>query len=202
MTITKNEKRILQVVGSIALFVLIFVGIVLPEMQTRETLKVRNEELVLEHKQKALLLKDVSVDQQYAEEIEEAKKNYNFFYSALNSYTIDKIINDLLKKYELNVSMLNITEYQDATYDFERLEEQELKVLVRSTVNINVSGQYQKILSFIEELNNTSPCLLVEMISITNNRSDATGIYEKDAILSIYIYGIDVVIENLEAILQ
>ncbi|MGL5258520.1 MAG: hypothetical protein ACRC7V_00265 [Lachnospiraceae bacterium] len=202
MTITKNEKRILQVVGSIALFVLIFVGIVLPEMQTRETLKVRNEELVLEHKQKALLLKDVSVDQQYAEEVEEAKKNYNFFYSALNSYTIDKIINDLLKKYELNVSMLNITEYQDATYDFERLEEQELKVLVRSTVNINVSGQYQKILSFIEELNNTSPCLLVEMISITNNRSDATGRYEKDAILSIYIYGIDVVIENLEAILQ
>lgn len=202
MTITKNEKRILQVVGSIALFVLIFVGIVLPEMQTRETLKVRNEELVLEHKQKALLLKDVSVDQQYAEEVEEAKKNYNFFYSALNSYTIDKIINDLLKKYELNVSMLNITEYQDATYDFESLEEQELKVLVRSTVNINVSGQYQKILSFIEELNNTSPCLLVEMISITNNRSDATGRYEKDAILSIYIYGIDVVIENLEAILQ
>lgn len=198
MTLTKREKILLQVMVCLGAFSLILVFLVLPQMEKRVSLSVSTQQLEQEYQEKEALLSNEELDTQYDTELAKAKENYNYFYSVLNSYSIDEIINSLIQQYELSVYSLNIGDYEDASYDFTRLEEEKLKILVKSTVNLTVSGEYSKILAFIAALNEKSPCLSVDTVSMAQNTDSASGTESMTASFRIYIYGINVKLETLD----
>lgn len=75
------------------------------------------------------------------------------FYSVLNSYNIDKIVNDLAKENSLYVQSLQIGEYTDASSDFNIETEEATEAAVNTAEDIteetaseseNISGQKRK----------------------------------------------------------
>lgn len=198
MNIKKKEKIALQVLLLTAIFAVILSLLLLPAMEEKALASADLDLASLELEEKQELMADTGLDERHKEAMEEAEKNYNYFYSVLNSYTIDTIINTLVQKHDMSISMLNIGEYEDATYDFPKLEEEELKVLVKSTVNLTISGNYTNMIRFMDALNQKSTGLRVDMLSIYENTMDATGRHGMTASFRIYIYGVDVQIESLQ----
>lgn len=200
MTLTKREKMLLQIGLCLILFCVIFVYLLLPQMEERDTLIAKKEEVEFSYEKKQMLLANITLDKRYEEAANKARENYDYFYGVLNSYTIDGIVNHLLKEYELTVHTLDISDYEDAAMDFEEAKEQP-EILVRSTVSLSVSGNYDKILGFMKALNEKSPCLRVDTFSLQKNASDATGSQGMTASFRIYIYGIDIKAEELNTML-
>lgn len=198
MNLKKKEKIALQVLLLTAVFAVIFSLLLIPAMEEKALAAADLDLARLELEEKQELMADTGLDERHKEAMEEAEKNYNYFYSVLNSYTIDTIINTLVQKHDMSISMLNIGEYEDATYDFPKLEEEELKVLVKSTVNLTVSGNYTNIIRFMDALNQKSTGLRMDLLSIYENTMDATGRQGMTASFRIYIYGVDVQIESLQ----
>lgn len=196
MTLTKREKLLLQIMVCLAVFSLILVFLVLPQMEEKVSLNAQKDELTAELDKKEVLLADQTLQTRYDEAFTKAQENYDYFYDVLNTYTIDEILNSLIQEYGISVASLNISDYEDANADFEELDDSELKVLVKSTVNLTVTGDYQQILKFVGAMNDKSPCLNVDTISIVPN-TDSVNENDMTAAFRIYIYGINVKTEGL-----
>lgn len=202
MVLTKREKILLMVLGCLLLFALELSLFISPSATAYLESDVELQELESELTKVEATLQYPELEQRLRAEKERAQENYQYFYSVLNSYTIDGIVNNLLQQEQLKIINLEITPYEDAYYDFAPLgsdveggEEEVMEpdhVLVKSVVSMNIQGEYNNILHFIDELNKTSTCLRVSNMSIAKNDlgiEEETGI---SAYLTIFIYGIDV----------
>ena len=199
LTVSKREKLLLEIVLLVGTFALILVFLVMPAQEEKIALEVEQESTELELQEKERLLMNDTLESSYQDALTEAKENYDYFYAVLNSYTIDEILNTLIKEHGINVVSMNISEYEDAAYDFPETAE-ELDVLVKSIVNLTVTGEYQNILSFMDAMNAKSTCLRMDMVNISENTQDATGTEGMIANFRIYIYGIDIILEELQDI--
>lgn len=199
LTVSKREKLLLEIVLLVGAFALILVFLVMPAQEEKIALEVEQESTELELQEKERLLMNDTLESSYQDALTEAKENYDYFYAVLNSYTIDEILNTLIKEHGINVVSMNISEYEDAAYDFPETAE-ELDVLVKSIVNLTVTGEYQNILSFMDAMNAKSTCLRMDMVNISENTQDATGTEGMIANFRIYIYGIDIILEELQDI--
>lgn len=200
MTLTKREKVLLQIVVCLAFFSLILVVFFLPEMEQKVKLTAQEEEIKADYDRKNELLGDETLEMRYEEALLKAQENYDYFYSVLNSYTIDEILNSLIKEHGLQVSVLSIGDYEEADSDFEELDDTQLKVLVKSTANVSVSGSYEQILKFIGAMNEKSPCLKVDTVSIVPNTESVVPGYMTGT-FRIYVYGINSKTEGLDIVL-
>lgn len=200
MTLKKSEKILLQILVLVAAFALILVFWVMPEAERKIRLKTLSDALDQELDEKQQLLLNPQIDERYQEEKQKAEENYDYFYSVLNGYSIDEIINSIAQEKQLSITSLNIGEYIDASTDFQLVSEENLDVLVKSTVSLTVLGSYQNILGFMEALNEKSTCLRMSLVSINENRDDATGSEGMSASFRIYIYGIDVELDDTETV--
>ncbi|MBO5292972.1 MAG: hypothetical protein J6B10_07330 [Lachnospiraceae bacterium] len=196
MTLKKSEKILLEILVLVAGFAAVLVFFFMPEAERRIELQSLSEELETELNEKQLLMLNQTLDESCAEARRQAEKNYDYFYSVLNGYSIDEIINRIAQEKNLAITTLNIGEYEDASADFTENVEGELSVLVKSTVNVTVLGSYDNILEFMDAVNEKSTCLRMNLISITENQNDATGEQGMLATFRIYLYGINVELEK------
>lgn len=196
MTLKKSEKILLEILVLVAGFAAVLVFFFMPEAERRIELQSLSEELETELNEKQLLMLNQTLDENCAEARRQAEKNYDYFYSVLNGYSIDEIINRIAQEKNLAITTLNIGEYEDASADFTENVEGELSVLVKSTVNVTVLGSYDNILEFMDAVNEKSTCLRMNLISITENQNDATGEQGMLATFRIYLYGINVELEK------
>lgn len=201
--LTKREKILLQILGILLLLGLIMSFLFTPAV----TSLVKSKADLAEAEEELIRVREIyeypGLDERMKQEIDTAEANYEYFYSVLNSYTIDGIVNKLLQKNQLKVMGLGITPYEDASYDFLPAEadmeygdgssEQKVeKVLVKSTITVNVEGGYNNILRFIDDLNGTSSCLRVNSMTIGDKVGVLGDTYEKVASLKIYVYGVNI----------
>jgi Tfp pilus assembly protein PilO len=198
MTLKKSEKILLQLLVIFAAIALGAVFLLLPALDEKQVLTEEHNDLRQEYQSRQELLENQSLDEKYKEAKETAKENYNYFYAVLNSYTIDGIINKTAQDRNLSIQSLSIGKYEEAAEDFEEKTGNKLEVLVKSVVSISVKGTYGNILGFVDDLNEKSPCLRISLVSVTENNADATGNEPMVASLKIYIYGIDVKLDELE----
>lgn len=198
MTLKKSEKILLEILVLVAGFAVLLVFFFLPQAQRKIELTSLSEELEQELNEKKLLMLNENLDEECAAARREAQKNYDYFYAVLNGYSIDEIINSIASEKNLSITSLNIGDYEDASADFTETVEGELSVLVKSTVNLTVLGSYEDILDFLDAMNQKSTCLRMNLISITENTDDATGEKGMSAAFRIYLYGIDVELEEEE----
>lgn len=192
MTLKKSEKILLQILILLAAFAAILVFLVMPEMEQKLELDAEAESLEIELNEKQRLMNSTALEENYQTQKDLADENSNYFYSVLNGYSIDEIVNEVAQEKELFIKSLSIEPYQDASGDFVAATGQESDVLVKSTVNLTVLGNYQNILDFMDALNAKSTCLRVSLVNITDNQNDATGTQGMAAVFKIFIYGINV----------
>lgn len=202
MTLTKREKKLLHIFATFLLFGIILSFLYLPEKQRQLELKEEMNRLETENEKVQSLLADTLLEGRLEREQMLAEKNYDYFYSQLNSYTIDTIVNNLLQKNDLYVSTLQISPYEDAVYDFPLAAEEgteedggqaaEESVLVKSTINVSVAGKYENMLQFMADLNDKSTCLRIDLVSVEENNLIAEETGSATGIFRIYIYGVKV----------
>lgn len=192
MALKKSEKILLQILILLAAFAAILVFLVMPELERKLELDTQAEELELELIEKQQLMNNPTLKENYQTQKELAEENANYFYSVLNGYSIDEIVNEVAQEKELFIKSLSIEPYQDASGDFIATTGQESDVLVKSTVNLTVLGNYQNILDFMDALNAKSTCLRMSLVSLSDNQNDATGTQGMTGVFKIFIYGIDV----------
>ena len=192
MTLKKSEKILLQILILFAAFAAILVFLVMPEMERKLELDTQAEELELELIEKQQLMNNPTLEENYQTQRALAEENANYFYSVLNGYSIDEIVNEVAQEKDLFIKYLSIEPYQDASGDFVATTGQESDVLVKSTINLTVLGNYQNILEYMDALNAKSTCLRMSLVSLSENQNDATGTQEMSGVFNIYIYGIDV----------
>ena len=163
MTLKKSEKILLEILILLAAFAVILMFLVLPEAEKKIELETLSGELEIEllEKQQLMLQKDLQERYDAAKEL--ARENYDYFYSVLNGYSIDEIVNGIAQEKNLAITSLNIGNYEDASSDFTIETGETLDVLVKSTVNVTVLGGYDDILAFMDALNEKSPCLRINM---------------------------------------
>ena len=192
MTLKKSEKILLQILILLAAFAAILMLLVMPELERKMELDAEAEALEIELTEKQQLMNNPVLEENYQTQRDLAEENSNYFYAVLNGYSIDEIVNEVAQEKELFIRSLSIEPYQDASGDFVATTGQESEVLVKSTVNLTVLGNYQNILDFMDALNEKSTCIRMSLVSLTDNQNDATGTQEMAAVFKIFIYGIDV----------
>lgn len=196
MTLKKSEKILLEILILFAAFAVILVFLVMPEAQNKIEAQSLNESLEAEYSEKQQLLKDPELDNRYEEQKAIAQENYDYFYSVLNGYSIDEIVNGIAVDNQLAVTSLTIGDYENASGDFVAVTGESLEVLVKSIVDVTVIGSYEDILAFMDDMNAKSTCLRMSLISISENHDNATDTEEMLGVFRIYIYGIDVELQN------
>lgn len=196
MTLKKSEKILLEILILFAAFAVILVFLVMPEAQNKIEAQSLNESLEAEYSEKQQLLKDPELDNRYEEQKAIAQENYDYFYSVLNGYSIDEIVNGIAVDNQLAVTSLTIGDYENASGDFAAVTGESLEVLVKSIVDVTVIGSYEDILAFMDDMNAKSTCLRMSLISISENHDNATDTEEMLGVFRIYIYGIDVELQN------
>lgn len=198
MTLKKSEKILLEILILLAAFAVILVFLVMPAAQSRIEAKSLNESLEIEYLDKQQLFEDPTLDERYEEQKQIAQENYDYFYSVLNGYSIDEIVNGIAVEKQLAVTSLTIGDYENASGDFAAVTGESLDVLVKSIVDVTVIGSYEDILAFMDAMNAKSTCLRMSLISISENQDNATDAEEMVGVFRIYIYGIDVELQNQE----
>lgn len=198
MTLKKSEKILLEILILFAAFAVILVFLVMPEAQRKIEAQSLHESLQAEYLEKQKLLEDTGLDERYEAQKAIAQENYDYFYSILNGYTIDEIVNGIAVDNQLAVTSLSIGDYENASGDFAVITGENLDVLVKSIVDVTVLGSYEDILAFMDDMNAKSTCLRMSLISITENQDNAADADEMMGVFRIYIYGINVELQNQE----
>lgn len=196
MTLKKSEKILLEILILFAAFAVILVFLVMPEAENKIEAQSLNESLEIEYLEKQQLLKDPELDARYEAQKAIAQENYDYFYSVLNGYSIDEIVNGIAVDNQLAVTSLTIGDYENASGDFAAITGESLDVLVKSIVDVTVLGSYEDILAFMDDMNAKSTCLRMSLISISEYQDNATDTEEMVGVFRIYIYGIDVELQN------
>lgn len=199
MNLSKREKILLMVLAFLLVLVGLFMFVIDPLYKSIDDKRTELSTLDAQKIEIDGIKNNTTLEQAYRDAIENAKNNYDSFYSTLNSYTIDKIINGLMEEYGLHVQTMQISPYATASQQKILGEDQsgsqasgdteQENLLMLSTVDLVTTGSYQHIKEFVDALNQKSFCLQVGNLQIDFGVENQ---YNDEARLSasIYIFGI------------
>jgi len=204
---TNREKVLLQICIVIGLVGVCFVYVLMPSMKKSGKLAAELESVEAEEIRIMTTVQLTGLEERLESEKVRAEENYEFFYSKLNSYTIDDILNGLAEQNNLDIRSLNISQYslrdeeeildkvaeEEGNEEETEEEEQEEKghYLLGANSSISLIGSYSNVMKFISALNRESDCIVVDSVSITSNHRAATEDTTTNANVSVTIYGID-----------
>lgn len=200
---TNREKVLLQICIVIGLVGVCFVYVLMPSMKKSEKLVAELETAEAEEIRIMSTVQLTGLEERLDSEKERAETNYEFFYSKLNSYTIDDILNGLAEQNNLDIRSLNISQYSlrdekeildKVAKDEEEAEEEKEATghyLLGAQSSLSLIGSYSNVMKFISALNQESDCIVVNSVSITSNQRAATEDTTTNANISVTIYGID-----------
>ncbi|MBR1931380.1 MAG: hypothetical protein IJ833_07930 [Lachnospiraceae bacterium] len=218
---TRREKVLLQVLAAIAIVGLSFLYLFMPSVRRRTELKISQEELQMQEAQVRSIVNLTGLEEALDKEKEQADKNYEYFYSKLNSYTVDGILNGLVTESGLEVQSMTISSYNPIEVDTlkrgveaeekegtknageeeegaadENLEVEEIDLLLGCRVNLEVKGSYGEVLELADKLRKESTCIEVTSISITREQRDVASYEPVSASMTLLIYGINKTVEE------
>lgn len=208
---TRREKILLQICIAIALVGFSFIYLYLPTVKGRAQ-AIEDRELMEDTQIQMLAVLSVdNVEDNLAKQKQIAEDNYDYFYSKLNTYTIDGIINNIVDSSGVEVLSMNIGGYTDVPskvldrkdakdIDEESLAEEdatvadagseEENVLLGCGVNLSVKGTYSQIYKLMDSFKKESPCIEIISTGLTfdgrNVKDDVTYVT-----MSLMIYGVN-----------
>lgn len=199
----KREKILLQILIVVVLLAVVWFFFLNPALTQNAKLRNEEEQARLRRTNMEQLIQETGLEKRIEVAEKLSEENYQFFYSVLNTYTIDEIINSLAKSNGLAVQSILIGDYEEAETDFPEVSgiteagdgtavtKDNNARLLKCRADISVSGSYLNILNYIDGLNAKSICLSINNLSISTNDRDATGQYSHNAKIGISIYGVN-----------
>lgn len=207
---TRREKILLQICIAIGLIGLSSVYLLQPSIAERQSSEAALGAMELEELQIKTVLDAQGVEEALEKQQSLAEQNYEYFYGELNSYTIDGILNQIIEECGLEIQSLNIGDYvkvdaatlvrnqeaesatDDETEDDKTEEEKaEEEFLLGCRVTLNVTGDYDQILSFSDALKKESTCIEVSSINVQTNERSVEEARAVVATAELLIYGIE-----------
>lgn len=201
---SKREKILLELLIVIGVLGVTIIYLFLPTVKEKNELirKLNSSQMKVEKIEN--VLKTSGLDEALESHKAVADENYKYFYSELNTYTIDRIVNNLVTKSNLNVLGMSIGSYNSVKIDNlkrgdDSLEEQETEksnseesdFLLGCNVNLNVKGSYKKILDFADIIKEESTCIEITSLVLHRNERDVEGKEPIEASFSLLIYGVN-----------
>lgn len=203
---TRREKILLQICIAIGVIGLCIIYLLRPAIRERERYQEELEALQFEELKIMAVLDAQDVETTLAGQKKLAEENYQYFYSRLNTYTIDGILNHLTEECGLAVESMNIGDYIEINADtLSRSQDepsqenllqsgeqaaQETRLLLGCNVSLTVSGSYEQILTFMEALAEESTCIEVVSLSMYVNERSVSQEQAIEASLGLLMYGI------------
>lgn len=183
-----RERQFLILFGIIAAITLGYICIVVPLVQRSQEKTTYLETLQAQKAEMDAVLANTQVLQEETLILEEARANYQSFYTKLNSYNIDYILNEMVAEHELIISSLNIGDYAAVSVPVEDGNQHNPdNILLKSNVSISARGSYDAILRFIDALNATTFCLNISQMQIQKSTTDLSS-----CSFIVEVYGVDV----------
>lgn len=204
----KREKVLLQLLISIGVVGVLVVYLLIPQIKKNKNLKEEYESLILEQNNMEMTMEVEGISDSIEEASENSAELQSYFDIKLNGYTADNIINEMIDKNNLEIKSLNIGKYIDIpdisigitptdkedsdeveTTDAEEgddgfEEEPSLEMLESMEISLNVSGLYEDVFKFVDEVNDLSKCVEITSMSYTRdysyNPSESLDVSEED----------------------
>ena len=191
----KREKILLQLLISIGVVGGLVVYLLLPQIKKNKRIKDEYELLTVEQTNMEMTMEAEGISDNLDDASENAVALQNYFDIKLNSFTADNIINEMLDKNNLEIKSLNIGKYadiedksigitpksakdddddeesDDESDDEELDEEPSLEMLERMEISLGVSGLYDDVFKFVDEINDLSKCVEITSMSYTRDYS-------------------------------
>ena len=211
---TRREKMLLQILVAIGLVGMSIIYLLMPAIKDKEAWQEELETLQVQELQMEAVLQAPNVEENLQQQKQLAAKNYEYFYSQLNSYTVDDILNHLVAESGLEMLGMSIGDYtsiqvdtlyrgQETVKDTETAEgeqsdakasaadmgEQE-DFLLGCAVNLNVKGSYRQVLNLMDIFERESTCIEVTSLNLSQNQRVMDVEEPIEASLSLLIYGI------------
>lgn len=200
---TNREKFLLQLMICIGVVGVIAVYLVLPQVKKNRILNEEYEEVLLQSENMEMLLAQTGVVDGLDVATETTENTWNFFQKGLSSYEIDSFINDLAIKNNVEISLLSIGSYEltsdkdigldiimvDVSSDssFDGNAQVEDMLLKKATVLINVDGDYEDVLQFIDDINKRSECIQIRQC-VTRKDESMIAVDENDDVIEGFEY--------------
>lgn len=175
---TKREKMLLQIMVCIGVVGVIAVYILLPQIKKNRSLTSDYDDILFQSEQMASTLAIPGVEKGLENAKETTEDTWSFFQKGLSSYEIDDFINGLAADNHLDISLLSIGGYKEVSDSelgmepvmvtvisedaLEGSQEMEDMLLSKATVLVNVEGDYDDVLNFIDDINNRSECICIK----------------------------------------
>lgn len=211
---TRREKMLLQILVAVGLVGMSIIYLLMPAIKDKEAWQEELETLQVQELQMEAVLQAPNVEENLQQQKELAAKNYEYFYSQLNSYTVDDILNHLVAESGLEMLGMSIGDYtsiqvntlyrgQETVEDAETAEgeqsdakastadmEEQEDFLLGCTVNLNVKGSYRQVLNLVDIFERESTCIEVTNLNLSQNQRVIDVDEPIEASLSLLIYGI------------
>lgn len=211
----KRERILVQILLCVALFAGVWIFFLDPALTKKSELKDTQQIVAQKREAMDALISSKTLEEEKEKEVKRAEENYEFFYSVLNSYSIDEILNGLAADNGLNIQSLQISDYEDGSDDFDTNNEVDIGVteteesepaetmqsadkakVLKCSADLTVTGNYENILSFIDAMNAKSSCLKTTNFSLSQNQRGVSDSYSNIAQIQIEIYGINTIEEK------
>ncbi len=202
---TRREKMLLQILVVIGLVGMSIIYLLMPAVRDKKAFQDELEDMQLQELQMRAVLQTPDVEETLQRQQELAEENYEYFYSKLNSYTVDSILNNLVAESGLEMIGMSIGNYSpiqvDTLYrgqtetagemaaDGQTADGQE-EFLLGCSVNLTVAGSYRQILELTDVLKQESTCIEVTTLNLTQEQRIVDVEEPVEASLSLLIYGI------------
>ena len=208
---TKREKILLQICVALALIGLTTVYLYKPSLDAKKEKAAELEKVKVEELNINTVLEAEGVDEKLEEQRTLAAENYKYFYDKLNTYTIDRIINDRVTFCRLTIESMHIGEYEEIGTDILRRtleartgeksetvkesekekEEEQQNLLLGCRVSLNVRGTYSQVLMLIDSLRRESTCIEVTSVELHMDERSVETNEATEASLGLLVYGVN-----------
>lgn len=114
---TRREKILLQILVAVGLVGMSIIYLLMPAIKDKKAWQKELDTLQLQELQMEAVLLTPNVEESLQQQKELAAKNYEYFYSQLNSYTVDDILNHLVAESGLEMLGMSIGDYSPVRVD-------------------------------------------------------------------------------------
>lgn len=191
---SKREKMLLQIMICIGVVGVLAVYVLLPQIKKQRALKEEYEMVQFQSDNMTMILSQGGVVDSLETATETTENTWNFFQKGLSSYEIDTFINTLAEENNLKIMLLNIGTYEPCSDESLGLQptlveegdetsidgsvQVEDMLLQRAQVLVNVEGDYQDILAFMDAINRRSEC--VQITNCITSKDDTVVLRDEE----------------------
>lgn len=204
MKLGKNDRFMIAIGCSVTIISLMAVNVVLPAGSKINEANTQISTLDAEYQTTVALAQSGLSTTDLENQKKQYKEYKQFFFDVEDSFSIDKVLNELCQKYGLSLTSMQITPAApvsletaptDAISSDTPADDSGIvssgQILYNTTATVSMAGSYDSIMSFVDALDALGKSVVVTNMAMSNNERAAEDGYSSSATLTVTFYGIN-----------